>query len=74
MWGVGEGPAEIASGLGWSWDWFLGCIKELDVVLKSEVNALNQHSFLWPPGGNSTGCKKKSDCIEVYKKIILLLT
>jgi len=25
-------------------------------------------------GGNSTGCKKKSDCIEVYVKMSLLLT
>ena len=27
----------------------------------------------WPAGGDSTGCKKKYDCIEVYEKMSLLL-
>lgn len=39
--------------------------------LKSEFSALNLHSFLWPPGGDSW-LKTKSDCVEVYGKVTLL--
>ena len=28
------------------------------------LSALNLHCFYWPAGGDSTGCKKKSNCIE----------
>ena len=34
---------------------------------------LNLHSFSCP-GGDSTGFKKKSNCMEVYEKMTLLLT
>lgn len=25
-------------------------------------------SLKWPEGGDSSGCKKRSDCLEVYEK------
>lgn len=31
-------------------------------------NALNLHSFSWPAGGSDSGCRNKSDCLEVYRK------
>ena len=32
------------------------------------------HSFYWPAGGSTTGCRKKFDSLKAHEKMILLLT
>ena len=49
----------------------LAC-KQVAPGLKSEANV--EVLSTWPAGGDSTGSKKKSDCMEVYEKMTLLLT
>lgn len=49
----------------------------MDVVSGSEESIfkyLNPTFLLMPAGGDSSCCKKKTNCIEVYEKITPLLT